>query len=176
MIIGITGKVGSGKTTLSNMIADKYDIVKLDCDKIAKELILKNNYKINIDKDGFIDSLEQERIKKEFHPLVWNDIKIRINNIKNENRKTNILIETALPNEEFFNIVDIPFFIKSDNIFDRLKNDRNYDDEKISNILKAQECYDKYYDKCDFIILNNDDLNNTFKKIVDIYENLVKID
>ena len=168
MIIGFSGKVGSGKTTLSNMLVDKYNLIKFDCDIIAKELQTKLNFKININEQGFIDESEQNRIIDEFHPLVWNRVEQLIENNKNNN--TDIVIETALPSDRFFEIIDISFYIKTELVKERLMLNRKYTESKIETILDSQKFYEKYYEKCDFVIMNNDSKETAFSKIVEIYD------
>ena len=172
MIIGITGKAGSGKTALSNMFIDKYDLVKFDCDTIAKQLQSKLSFDIKVDANGFIDEKEQQRIINEFHPLVWNEIEKDIKESIKKNKKKDFLIETALPSDRFFDIVDISILIKSNCSKDRLKNDRSYNDEKIESIVSSQKAYDKYYNQCDFVINNDNDINIAFARLCDIYDNI----
>ena len=177
MIIGISGKAGSGKSALSKLFVEKFNLIKLDLDSIAKELATKYKFSINVDKDGFIDKKEQERIITSFHPLVWNEVENEVNKLKNKNTKNDILIETALPNDRFFDIVDISFCIQSDFNIDRLKKDRLYTDDRINAILESQKSYEKFYNKCDFVIVNNEDINSDFNKICDIYQSMnVKVD
>lgn len=172
MIIGITGKAGSGKTALSNMLIDKYNLIKLECDTIAKDLQEKLDFHINVDKDCFIDETEQRRIINEFHPLVWNEIENQIDKYKKSDKYNDVVIETALPSDRFFDIVDMSLCIKSDYSNDRLKELRQYSDAKINSIITSQKQYEKYYDKCDFLITNNEKLQLAFKKICDIYESI----
>ena len=176
MVIGISGKAGSGKTTLSNMFVEKYSLIKLDCDDIAKELQTKLGFKINVDNNGFIDDKEQKRIIDEFHPLVWNEIESQLEKQTERNKESkesiDCVIETALPSDRFFDIVDISFCIKSDYSKDRMKQSRIYSDQKIEAIIKSQKAYNKYYDKCDFIITNNENIHTAFDKICDIYESI----
>lgn len=172
MIIGITGKVGSGKTTLANMLVKKYGLIKLDCDTISKDIQSKCGFVINTNSDGFIDEKEQERITNEFHPLVWNEVEQRIDKNKQSSKNYDYIIETALPSDRFFHIVDISLLIKTDYGNERLKNNRNYSNEKINLINISQKSYDKYYNKCDFVIINNENIDIAFNKICEIYESI----
>ncbi|GAE93003.1 dephospho-CoA kinase [Gracilibacillus boraciitolerans JCM 21714] len=39
MIIGLTGNIATGKSTISNMLETKYNIPVIDADKIAREVV-----------------------------------------------------------------------------------------------------------------------------------------
>lgn len=172
MIIGITGKAGSGKTTLSNLFVEKYDLIKFDCDSIAKDLQSRICFEIHINEHGFIDKKEQHRIINEFHPLVWNEIEDKIKVMIVKNKSKDIVVETALPTYRFFDIVNISFCIKSELCIERLKKLRLYSDEKIDSIIESQKYYDKFYGKCDFMIDNNEKINTAFYRLCDIYDNI----
>ena len=104
--------------------------------------------------------------------MVWNEIENQIDNYKKSDKYNDVVIETALPSDRFFDIVDMSLCIKSDYSNDRLKELRQYSDAKINSIITSQKQYEKYYDKCDFLIINNVKLQIAFKKICDIYESI----
>jgi dephospho-CoA kinase len=105
MIITVTGRIGSGKTTFVNMFK-RYDVNIIDADKIGHELlenkIIKNKIKKAFGKNVFIKNTisrkkladvafkDVNRLNKIVHPYLIAEIKKRI--IKN---KINI-IDAAL--------------------------------------------------------------------------------
>ena len=171
MFVGITGKIGSGKSTIINYLMDMYNVIYLSTDIIAKRMIEQGEFHLeinsNIDKNQFI------YIKNNFHPIVWNKIKTMIDNTKakipnNFLNKIIFIIETALPSDYFFSLTDKTIYIYSDenNIKNRLLKNRNYNEEKINNLLYEQNNYIEYYNKCDYIIDNNNDIKYVKNEIV----------
>jgi len=101
MIIGITGSIGSGKTTAAKIFS-KYHYTRIDADEIGHEL-LKSNKKIknklityfgneiigkngNIDRKKlggivFNDKNELKKLNSIMHPLIINEIKNKIKKI-----------------------------------------------------------------------------------------------
>lgn len=67
MIIGLTGGSGSGKSTVAEILK-QHDMLIIDCDKIAHEIILKGNDTyielINIFGENILDSSKQIDRKK----------------------------------------------------------------------------------------------------------------
>ena len=61
MIIGITGSSGSGKSTICDILKDKYDAKVIDADKIAKQLSKRGtNYVLDIVKAFGKDILDDD--------------------------------------------------------------------------------------------------------------------
>jgi dephospho-CoA kinase len=58
MIIGIYGKIGSGKTTIAKYIRNKYDFDLIETDKLAKEVVEEPPIKFELIK-AFPDCFEK---------------------------------------------------------------------------------------------------------------------
>lgn len=184
MIIGITGGVGSGKSTVLSYIKEKYDSIILLTDDIAKELQKPNQISYNLivkhfgkqilKDDNTIDSKKLAKIvfndKKELellnsfcHPYVIEYIK----NIVITNKNKLIFIESALLlDTELKNLCNEIWYIKVDIELrkDRLKRNRSYSDEKINNMIKCQKSEEYFLQNTNFVIENND---------IDIMQNMV---
>ena len=180
MILGIIGKVGSGKTVCVEYLEKEYDAKVFSCDNIAKEVINNNeiDYKPLPPLIFFSDEMAQKECREKIHPLVFNKIKKIIEIIENNEKYNNgdldklIIVECALPNEVFYNICDIVIYIKNsfEDKFKLLKEKRGYSEEIIKLIYDSQSYYDKFYDKADYVIINDgtkQDLERKIKEVID---------
>ena len=178
MVIGIIGKIGSGKSKCIKIIKELYNDHEINiysCDDIAKEILSEEDGKFTFKYlrpyDFFTNDAIQEEVRNNFHPLVFNKIK----EIINTNSKNSInLIETALPSELFFSMCDKTIFIKSSSVdqLERLKNTRSFTDNQFDVIYNSQGYYDKYYQKADYVIDNNSDLDSFKCKIKEVMDEI----
>lgn len=193
-IIGITGGVGSGKSSVLSFLKEKYSCKVIQADTVANDLKDPGKvcYRPTIDllgkevltSDGKIDNKKMakkifsspkllEQINECIHPEVKEEIK---RNIKEENDKNEIdflFIEAALLIDAgYLDIVDSCWFIYTDDEIriSRLKTSRNYSDEKISDIMSKQLSNSEFEKACDVIINNSGSWSETEKQIVDIME------
>ena len=100
-VFGLTGNIGCGKSTVASMFSKHPDVVILDCDQIAKEIISGGAYKekinsilgTNVFLRGKADlkhiakiifkKLEKKRLFEAFiHPLVWATVKKKVEAFK----------------------------------------------------------------------------------------------
>ena len=196
MVLGIIGKVGSGKTACTEYLENEYSAIVLSCDEIAKEIIESNETDyIPLPPFIFFRSEEaQEECRHKIHKIVFDRIFGYINNFKNgnakqllaysrnlraENNKNNlreqnslIVIECALPSDRLFEMCDKVIYIKNsyEDKVKLLKEKRDYDGETTKLIYDSQSFYDKYYDKADKIIINDGtkkDLERKLKEVMD---------
>lgn len=189
-IIGITGGVGCGKSTVLNLIKNQYNAYIIMADDIAKSLYKPGSslvYKISqefgegcISTDGsvnrnyladiiFNDDDKRNLLNSIVHPLVKKEIIKKIDELKRENSFDYILVEAALFFEEHYEeFCDEVWYITADiNIRkERLKTDRGYTDEKISLIINSQMSQDEYIKKCDHVIDNSGNLSYTQSQLV----------
>ncbi len=191
MIIGITGPIGSGKTTVAKLFS-RHWYNRIDADEIGHQILKKNSivYKKiiqelgnkildknkNIDREKlgnivFNNSIKLKGLNSIMHPIIINEIKNKIKKIKVEcGKKTKIIIDAPLLLEtEAKNLVDKIIVVKSDkkNILQRLS--KNFSKKKIEKILKVQMPLNKKMKYADFIIYNDKSLKhlkNQVEKIV----------
>lgn len=177
MVIGIIGKIGSGKSKCVELIKEIYncyDIVIYSCDDIAKEILAKDDrftFKYLTPYEFFTNEKVQNEVRRDFHPLVFKKIKDSID-LKHEN--TISLIETALPSDFLFDICDKTIYIKSsrDAEIERLKSTRSFTDNQFTVIYNSQKYYEKYYERADYIIDNNSDLDSFKSKIKEVMDEI----
>ena len=175
MILGIIGKVGSGKTVCTEFLEKEYSAIVISCDKIAKGIIEKKETDyVSLPPTVFFSSdMAQQECREKIHPLVFNKINEYLEEL-NDNNKNNSLyvIECALPNEKLYEICDKVIYIKNsfNNKLKLLKEKRGYSEEITKLIYNSQKYYDKYYDKADYIIINDGtklDLERKLKEVID---------
>ncbi len=176
-VIGITGGVGSGKSTITKLLKEHYHAFLINTDQIAHMLMQKDMISYNLIVAYFGGSiLDQEReidrsllgklvyqdafklkqLNSFTHPYVM-DYVIKLIQCKKEEKLELICVETALPIEaglkEFCD--QIWYVYAPENVRKvRLKEDRNYSEEKIDNIIKHQ-LSDEDYRLASTHVLNN---------------------
>ena len=189
-LIGVTGKTGSGKSTIGKLLADKLNCKYIDIDKIghsatsdstiSKKLcqefgqdILDDNKNIDRKKLGnivFSDKNKMEILTN----LTWNYMQNKLDNILSQNEDYYIFDWALLPTVKYWNMCNIKILITSDDIKRKekiLKRDnisKEYLEKREQNTLD----YSKI--KYDYIF-NNDYSKETLNSIVDaIYDKLLK--
>ena len=193
MIIGITGVVGSGKSTIVNYINEICDCLVLDTDSIAKELmepgmvaydeIVKTfGYSILTESDVinrktlaeivFNDKGKLELLNNITHHLVIEEVK---NRIKKSEKKL-IVIESAL-------LFDTPLKDLCDSCWviitsyeekkKRLMLNRGYTEEKVDAMIASQKTNEELSKLAD-IIIKNDILDDAKQEVEKNLKNFKK--
>ena len=190
MIIGITGSISSGKTTVAKLFG-RHWYNRIDADEIGHEIIKKNSFaykkiikefgnkildknrNINRNKLGDVVFNNDKTLKKLnsiTHPIIIKEIKNQIKKIKQKcGDKPKIVIDAPLLLEtNTKGLVDKIIVVKCDkeNIIKRLN--RKYPKAKIERILKSQMPPDKKLKYADFVIENNRDLRHLEKQVTNI--------
>lgn len=108
MVIGIIGRIGSGKSTCIEYLKNKYGAIVFSCDNIAKDIIEKNETDyVQVPPVFFFKSEEaQEECRNKIHKLVFDRIEQEILNLHNLNKINNIMcdknnLKKIDPNYEF---------------------------------------------------------------------------
>lgn len=178
--IGITGGVGAGKSAILDYLKNKPDTKVMLADEIAHELMvpgtqcydrLKAEFGTEdiYQKDGFFDRIklaqvifsDDEKRKKLngiVHPAVRKYVIGQAAYERKEGRIKLLVLEAALLIEEHYDeICDELWYIytSEENRRIRLKKQRNYSDEKISEIFNSQLADEKFRKACRVVIDNN---------------------
>lgn len=191
MVIGITGGVGCGKSTVMSIMKEKYGYILLEADKIGHMLmepgqkiykkivehfgmdILHSDGTIDRKRLGeivFSDEMELEYLNSLIHPGVREYID---NRLKKSMSNENFLIESAILVEAGYkDICDEIWYIYVDESIrrTRLKNSRGYTEEKIDSIINNQLSDEEFRKNADIIIDNSKSVENTefqIKKVVE---------
>ena len=203
LIIGLTGGIGSGKTTVSNLFSN-LGIQIIDTDIIAHELlnnseVVKNEIietfsKNVLNANGFIDRDKLAKIvfndndKKKYlegilHPKIRLEVDTKIQNYYTQQSppKYVIVVIPLLLETGFIDYLDrILVVTASEEI--RTKRVQQRDNRKIEDIqliIKSQVSDKKRIDNADDIIENNNDINELrlqVQHLHDKYTSLPKID
>ncbi len=187
-IIGITGSSGSGKSTVCEILNEKYNVKIIDADKIAKELLTSgteyyNDVIIKFGREITDDVGEIDR--KKLADLIYNDDKKRemLNNstfyyvvkeIKSRAKEANnvdIIIDAPLLFESKLDDIcnfTIGVIAKESVQIERIIKRDSISKEQACKRIKAQQTNDFYMSKCTEIIENNNEYIETEKQIEEI--------
>lgn len=178
-VIGITGGVGCGKSTVLDLITENFNAYIVKADEVGR-VILQNGeegYKEVVKEFGkeiLDDSLEIDRGKLAAivfadvrklnqlnaieHPIIKKRILKCLEDKKKSGEYDYFFVEAALIFEDNYDkFCDEVWYIYTNESVrrQRLKSSRNYSDEKISNIIKNQMSEDEFRQKCDYTIDNS---------------------
>lgn len=200
MVIGITGGVGCGKSTICKYIEENTNSIIVYTDLIAKDL-LEIGSDCYCDVISFFgDDILNEDLsinRKNLAKIVFNDKeKLEVLNsfthkktieivkgIIEANKGKVIIIESALLLEtELTDLCDYKIFVTTnyDNRKQRLISGRGYSVERINDMISKQKDDEYYSSKTDFTLVNDnleDAQENIKKKLIElgIYEGNVEI-
>lgn len=188
-IIGITGGVGAGKSTVLSYIQSKCRCRIIFSDDVGNDIKLKGRpcYEpiVSLLSDDILgDDLEIDKKKMAakifankdllqkvndiIHPAVNSYIKGEIEKEKKSNELEYLFIEAALLIENGYDkIVDELWYIYASEEVrrQRLRASRNYSDEKIDDIFKGQLKDEEFRKFADFVIDNSGDAKDTERQI-----------
>lgn len=178
MIIGITGNSGSGKSEIAKILAKKINAKIIDADLVVKELskpgneyynkiielfgkeILENNV-LNKRKIADIIYTNQDK-REELNKLTYKYVVDEIKNRIKRNNKENIIIDAPLLFESGLNeTCDFTIGVIADisKKIERICLRDNIDKETAKNRLNIQAKDEFYKAKADYIITNNEKIN-----------------
>ena len=188
-IIGVTGGVGAGKSTILEYFTTHYNSRVLVADSIAHMLMTKGKQcyerlgeefgndifdeELNIDRKKLADiifSSEEDRLKVNsiVHPAVKQYINAEIQKEQALGEIDLLVIEAALLlDDKYEEICDETWYIYSseDSRRKRLKESRGYTDEKIDGIFNSQMSDETFRKKCKVVIDNDGPVEETYSQI-----------
>ncbi|MBR4832693.1 MAG: dephospho-CoA kinase [Butyrivibrio sp.] len=188
-IIGITGGIGAGKSTVLEYIRDKYNCKIVYSDDVANEIKMKGYPAYDelvhflgkeiLGDDGeidrgkmaqaiFGDEKKLSTVNNILHPAVNTYIINIIDEEKLRNRLDFVFVEAALLIENGYeDIVDELWYVyaSEDVRRQRLRDSRGYTDEKITGIFAKQLGDEDFRRHSDFVIDNSTDLEAVAKQV-----------
>ena len=175
MIIAVTGRIGTGKTTVAGIVAKRLNYILIDADKIGHGLLEKPAVRQRVVKQfgkGIISKGEISRKKlaiivfsqpaklrqlnRILHPLITNEI------IRKSSGKQAV-VDAALYNElKLDKLSDFTILVKARDALIQKRLRARYTKKQIANILKAQKIHAPGSH-----IINNDGTMQELRKKVD---------
>ena len=187
-IIGITGGVGAGKSTVLDHLEKQYNACVLQADKIGHlvmepggicygqvialfgKQIIKNDKTIDrkmVSDVVFAHEEMRQKLDDIIHPAVKSYILDKIEEQKKAGC-TLMIVEAALLLEDHYDaFCDKVWYIHTDQEIriERLISSRGYTREKAENIIARQATEGFFREHADYIIQNNGDLDETWRQI-----------
>lgn len=193
MIIGITGGIGTGKSTVLNVLKERYGFIIFEADKIAKEIMKKGCLAYNrivrhfgkdiLAESGEIDNKkmsetvfnDKEKLKllnDIVHPSVIEEMQNRIKEYEKEG-KDRFVIEAALLIESGCNkICDMVWYIYADEEtrIKRLVEGRGMNREQILKVIENQLDTNEFKKNTDAVIDNSKSIEDTIMQVEKLLE------
>ena len=187
-IIGITGGVGAGKSTVLDYLREQFHAYVIQADQVGHQVmepgeicysqvialfgehILKKDK--TIDRKAVSDVVfgNEEKLKKLngiIHPAVRQSVLEEIQ-LQKEKKTAIVVVESALLLEEHYEkFCDKVWYVHTDREIriSRLMENRGYSREKSESIISSQ-APDEYFAKhADYIIRNNGDIKDTWLQV-----------
>lgn len=185
LIIGITGEVGSGKSSLLDLIKKKLPVKVIKADELGHEVykrgsesekkieehfgkgILSENGGIDRKKLGnlvFNNQDALEWLNNFIHPYVRKRIEDEVEKFRKDKYIKALFIESAIILENGYEDICDEFWyvwVSRDNRRKRLEAGRGYSGSKVEDILKNQLPEALFREKCSVVIDNNGPIENT---------------
>ena len=177
-VIGITGGVGAGKSTVVGILQKHYTIEYLHCDAIAHELMEQGGSAHEellalfgedlVNADGTLNRSKLyeraflgnrvEELNACVHPKVRIYVEDRIASLRAAEFQGMVLIEAALLIEAGYkDICDELWYVHApiEMRRARLKANRGYSDERVDSIMAEQSTEELFFSKSDFVLYND---------------------
>lgn len=181
MIIGLTGLIGSGKTTVANYFA-KYGIRIIDTDAITHDItnndvtvlaelrsvfgehIFNESGKLNrtnLRIEVFSDENKRLKLEAILHPKILQIVQDMLN-VTVSSSYTILAVPLLFRSPKYLSLVDRTLFIDSDYdiILTRLYSRSGLSKADVDGILMRQVARDEQIKLADYVITNNSDLSS----------------
>ena len=193
-VIGLTGGIGSGKSTVARLLEEKYNGYVIYSDDVAKLLMEPGqvSYSLVVDSFGtqildennridrrklasvvFNDSEKLALLNSLTHPYVEQYILEDIKRVRETGEYKFVVVETALLFQvNYHRFCDVVWVVVAEEQIrrKRLKETRGYTDEKIDSILEKQMTNEEYQTYTTYIVDNSGDINNIDQQIQNMLE------
>ena len=187
-ILGVTGGVGAGKSTVLKYLEEAYGACVIQADQVGHEVmepgetayekilryfgpqILSEDLRIDRGILGAIVFADPDKLKALnaiVHPAVKKEILRRIAWAEAEG-KACAVVEAALFLEEKYDAFcgeTWYIYTKEDERRRRLRESRGYTDERIGQIFGNQKSHEEFVSRCTYVIDNNGTAEDTCRQI-----------
>ncbi|WP_318499372.1 dephospho-CoA kinase [Photobacterium leiognathi] len=195
LVIGLTGGIGSGKTTVANLFADTYGIDIIDADIVAREVVEPNTFGLNaiVEKCGKEILLEdgtlhraklrdaifsQPELKTWLNNLLHPLIREKMQQDINQSQSPYCLLVVPLMVENNLQtmthrllVVDVDEQVQ----IQRTQQRDNVSIEQIKNILASQASREQRLDAADDVITNNGDNKALISQVEQLHLQYLKM-
>lgn len=198
LIVGVTGGVASGKTTVSRMF-EKEGAYLIDADQIARELvqprrpawkeIVRVFGREILQKDGtvdrkrlakqtFVDSKQRRLLNDILHPRIKREVRKRVKAIEKKDPEAIVIFDAPLlvetgAHHEVDRVVVITS--KETQQIERMKKRADMSEEETRRIIASQTPLEEKMKVADFIIRNEGPIQKTQKRVSEVFQQLKKI-
>ena len=186
-IIGVTGGVGAGKSTVLHYMEESFGARLILADHVAHELmepgtgmcrriqeafggVRSENVGIDRKRLGdlvFADTKKRVQLNEIVHPSVKEEILRRIRQAETEGEDC-VVVEAALFLEEKYDAFCSEtwyIYTNEDKRRARLKGSRGYTDERIDQMFRSQKSHEEFLSRCDYVIDNNGTAEETCRQV-----------
>ena len=188
-VYGITGGAGTGKSEVIKMLQQNCGGCLIMSDEVARELMQKGNisYQLIIEyfgrdilmDDGEIDRKKLadhvfnnkealEKLNSMTHPYVKDEIRKLIAEAEASGECRFVALESAILLEcGYEDICDEFWYVytKPEIRRQRMKETRNYSDEKVDSVMRNQQPDEVFFEQCSFVIKNNTTLSDVYAQL-----------
>lgn len=196
LIIGLTGGIASGKSTVSAMLAELGAAI-VDADQVAREVVLPGEPALReivqtfgqavLNEDGtlnrkklgeivFADEAKRKRLEGILHPAIREVMSGRISSLERENPDRLVVADIPLLYESGLDrlypevlLVYVPQSVQ----LERLMKRNGYSEEEARQRLAAQLPIDEKKQKADWIIDNSGSLEDTREQVLQFWRRKV---
>lgn len=186
-VIGLTGRIGSGKSTVSKYL-EELGAVVIDADKVTHE-VLSPGHEIGhsviaefgqeiLDPGGEIDRKKLgeivfnnpealERLTQLMHPPMYEIVKNRIDEQRHRGTGIVILEVIALIEANWTTLTDEIWVtvVTEETVIERIKEQRGMSEEQILSRIRSQMPLEEWIRHADVVIDNNGDFNELKTKL-----------
>jgi len=198
LVVGLTGGVASGKTTVSQILREEGAYL-IDADQIARQLVQPHTATWDeirkafgdeiVDESGsiqrkklaarvFSDPRQRDVLNQILHPRIWKEVEDRLKAIADNDPQAIVVIDAAL-------LVETGDYRKMDKVIviassaaeqvERLKKRDDVEEEQARKVLASQMPLEEKLRVADFIIHNEGSLEETRMRTKEIFRELKKI-
>ena len=188
-VYGITGGAGTGKSEVIKMLQQNFGGCVIMSDEVARELMQKGNisYQLIVEyfgrdilmDDGEIDRKKLadhvfnnkealEKLNSMTHPYVKDEIRKLIAEAEASGECRFVALESAILLEcGYEDICDEFWYVytKPEIRRQRMKETRNYSDEKVDSVMRNQQPEEVFFEQCSFVIKNNTTLSDVYAQL-----------
>lgn len=198
LLLGVTGGIASGKTTVANMLRElgapiiDFDLIarlvvepgkpawKEIVEYFGKQVLKKDNSldRKKVSKIVFRDMEKRKKLEGFTHPRIHEEFVKQVDEIAKKD--PNAIIQVAIPllielNLQYMFHKTLVVYIPQEKQIERLIERDGISEDEAKNILKAQLPIDEKVGYADFVINNEKSLEETKRQVEDLWQTLKRL-